>query len=500
MQVNKEHIDELFARKLGNMEISPPEDAWHRIEKDLNYRNQNTRRFWLAAASIALILGAFASVIYLQGDKITPEVKTVTSILNDRVEQEVINDDLSLPPSDLPSDKYDPSTAVAIQNSQNESTDNPSQKADIDVAETSPQDYVEQESPLNQDPVSIPLDQKIDTKKTPVYFDYQNEVAYMQPIRTKKLELLSRKPPVVNKSSSLPKEVPTVASASTNIPIYDMPYFNNDHIDISPKTDDRWEVTGQFAPMYSYRAITGLPDNLSKSDFDDAESALLAYSGGVKVAYKVKNRFSIQTGVYYTQMGQAINHVTPAYNMYAAISSNNSYSKNFVRTSSGNATVTSGMKANVNDNYANYFNGDEATPNSTTNTVANATLSNTSPTKYRMIERLDYIEIPVILRYKLIDRKISFSISGGMSANILIDNNVFIDNGSELIKDGTILMARPVNYNGSVGIGMSYQITKKLLIGIEPMFKYYLQSYTTNNSIDSHPYALGVYFGTVYQF
>jgi hypothetical protein len=180
--------------------------------------------------------------------------------------------------------------------------------------------------------------------------------------------------------------------------------------------------------------------------------------------------------------------------MYASISSNNAYSKNFLRTSSGNVTVSSNMKSNVNENYDNYFNEDAVQA-----AVSYVPLT-AKAVQYSLVERFDYIEIPMLMRYKLIDRKFDLSLVGGMSTNILIGNNVFIDNGKEMIKEGSVLMARPVNYNSTVGIGMNYQLNKSLLIGIEPVFKYFLQSYTEKNTIGSHPYAFGVFTGVYYSF
>ena len=66
MQVSNEYIEELFASKLGNMEAPPPEDGWIRIENELSRRSRMTRRFWMAAASFALLLSATATVVYMQ--------------------------------------------------------------------------------------------------------------------------------------------------------------------------------------------------------------------------------------------------------------------------------------------------------------------------------------------------------------------------------------------------------------------------------------------------
>lgn len=105
-----------------------------------------------------------------------------------------------------------------------------------------------------------------------------------------------------------------------------------------------------------------------------------------------------------------------------------------------------------------------------------------------------------MLRYRIFDRKLNFYVLGGMSANVLMDTNVFVDNGSEIVKGGTILMARPVNYSSTFGLGIGYQMMKNLSFGLEPSFKYYLQSYTTSSQISSNPYAFGLFTSVFYSF
>jgi hypothetical protein len=265
--------------------------------------------------------------------------------------------------------------------------------------------------------------------------------------------------------------------------------------DPAAEPSDRWAVAGQFTPTYSYRNLTNMPANMSRADFDNAERPLVAYSGGVNVSYRAVKRFSVQMGVYYTQMGQTVDAVVSSYNMYAAISSNNTYSKNFLRTSSGAAAVSSNLKTVNNTNYDTYFN-DTQMSNSAGVTPSLAA----SSSGYTLVERYDYIEIPMLARYRLVDRKFGLTVMGGMSTNFLIGNNVFVDNGNERIREGSVLRTRPVNYNSTVGLGLNYRVGNSLYLGIEPVFKYYLQSYTSDNVIGSHPYAFGLYTGVYYSF
>ena len=485
MQVNDDFFDELFARKLGNMEVSPPADGWFRIQSELDKHGGMKIKYWLTAASFALIVSVMASIIYFQsrelsgGEHVTQQHLAV--IEEQQYQIEALQQTL---------DELQSYMAVLSQNNTSVSSQITAELPQITVelaqsAVESPQIAAE----LPQDVILAPLmnvalsqiiDELIQANNDLVLvFEEQSTIAEELPFTAAAV--------VVENTHSIADNInPRIQSPNLQslVLIYDD--------DVLRAPQQRWEVSGQIAPMQSYRNVSSVPAGLRKSDFDDAESPLLAYSGGVSVSYKVFNRLSVQTGAFYTQMGQSINSVSPVTNMYAAVSSNNSYSKNFVRTSSGSAAVVSNLKSDVNSTYSTFFNAGYQ------ETSSRQTSSNSG--KYQLIERVDYLEIPLALRYKLVDSKFSFIIISGMSANILLDTNIFVDNGEELLKSGTILMARPINYSTTFGLGMGYQIMPNMTVGIEPVFKYFLHPYTTSSQVGSNPYAFGVFTGAVYSF
>ncbi|MDR1673247.1 MAG: PorT family protein [Bacteroidales bacterium] len=494
--MNREQIDELFAGKIGNMEITPPKDSWRRIEAELNRNNRSSRKFWLAAASIALLLSTAATVLYLtqtgsQDIVVTGEAVGVREAVTAQPISETATVARQSQSSHHTSDSFVPEQSTPSRTPANLS--GAEQNSAVHAQEQHETSVFAASNPQQPEDGKITTRDMLSSSSIPVYHDVPETAPDMRPVHIRGIDRIPSKLPT---GISLPHLTATETDrnriAASNIPVYDI-FVDTEDIKAS-KHGNKWEVAGQFAPNYSYRTITDVPGNMRRSDFDNAESALLAYTGGVKVSYVV-SRFSIQTGVYYTQMGQAINHVTPVNNMYAAISSNTSYAKNFVRTSSGNITVSTNLKSSDNNNYANYF-----TEQKSTASTGNMSLMNRSSNTYRMVERVEYIEIPVLLRYKLIDRKLSFALLGGMSTNILVNNNVFIDNGSELIKDGSMLMVRPVNYNGTVGMGLTYKVSKNLHLALEPQFKYFIHSYTSNNPISNNPYSIAIFTGVVYLF
>ena len=489
MQVNDNYMDELFARKLGNMEVAPPEDGWIRIENELNRRNRMTRRYWLAAASFALVLSVTATMVYIQTNVATDQVATVS-----------VHDNTSYLPQVQPSVADDSNATQQIENrtvAQQIERNLPQQRNDNSISAS--QDEVAEHTQIaSLNDVTVPdVTEDVNANANiPTYIDSWDELRLAKPVKVDWRKIMS------NKIAQLKMEIPgkktdeTVTIAATTIPQYDdMGYFDFTDVSTKPRPHRRWEMSGQFAPVHSYRTISSVPGGIRKSDFNNAESPLLAYSGGLNLSYRVFSKWSFQTGVFYSQMGQSINSVIPVTNMYAAVSSSgNPYTKNFVRSSSGSVAVASNLKSDANTSYSSYFNSESQTA------VANSTANIPSPAKYRLIERIDYLEIPLMLQYRIFDKKLNLYVSGGMSANILINNNVFVDNGSEIVKGGTILMARPLNYSSIMGLGLGYHINRNLSVGFEPYFKYYLQSYTTSSQISSNPYALGVFTGVVYRF
>ena len=480
MQVNDNYMDELFSRKLGNMEVAPPEDGWIRIENELNRRKGVTRKFWLAAASFALILSVTATVVYIQTGLLTNPSATVAAI------DESTTQHTEIQPLALGYEQE-----VNLQNNPVENEMAIAATATATASNT--QIAAHDESAVlvvREDPIAFTnIQHENEPSDIPVYTDSWNEILRAKPIQLNQRQIAKLK---INQQ----KEEPIVI-ASTTIPRYDeIAYADATYTATRSKPNNRWEMTGQFAPMYSYRAISSVPSGVRMSDFDDAESPLLAYSGGITLSYRVYGRLSIQTGVFYSQMGQSINNIIPVTNMYAAASSNNLYNKNFVRTSTGNVAVASNLKSDANSNYSNFFSSESSASGANPMSAANIS----GPAKYRLIERIDYLEIPLVLRYRIVDRKFIFYVLSGMSANILVNNNVFFDNGSEIIKSGAIMMTRPVNYNSLFGLGLGYHINQKLSVEFEPSFKYYLQSYTTSSLISTNPYAFGVFTGMVYRF
>ncbi len=256
------------------------------------------------------------------------------------------------------------------------------------------------------------------------------------------------------------------------------------------KLIDRWSIAAMASPTY-YSQFNSGSDAFSK-ELMKSEQPLVSYSGGVSFSYKVSKRFSIQSGLYYSSLGQKLEGI----NSFAGF-------KQFDNTKGGNnfevPTTTGTVQASnpdvfLNSNAANRvvtpFTSNVFDPNKASLQYINSSLT----------QSLSYLELPVFVKYKIVDKTIGINLIGGLSYNLLVHNSVYtdIDGGKYLIGDTKGL--NPLTLSSSLGMGMEYNFSEKLSINLEPTFRYYLNPFSVSTGSFIHPYSFGIFSGVSYKF
>jgi hypothetical protein len=261
------------------------------------------------------------------------------------------------------------------------------------------------------------------------------------------------------------------------------------------KGKGRWMVGAQVSPAY----------NISNSSHSAqyASNMLAAESthsvdlgAGLTVAYKPGKRWSVQSGVYYSGMAQnsgvsgsqnsknsfapglAADYVNTSVNVDA---SSNKLSMN----STAGVIELKGIPAQI-------ILGSKLESNSVTPAVFASDVQFT--------QNFEYIEIPLCLRYTLIDSRFGVEMMGGFSSNLLVGNETYMQGTSGKSLVGSTKDMEPINYSGTMGVGLKYSLSKRIFLNVEPRVKYYLNSLNSNSSVSYKPYTIGVFTGLSYQF
>jgi hypothetical protein len=118
----------------------------------------------------------------------------------------------------------------------------------------------------------------------------------------------------------------------------------------------------------------------------------------------------------------------------------------------------------------------------------------------RFIQNFEYIEVPLYLRYTVLDSKFDVEMVGGFSSNLLVGNETYMESAVGRSLVGSTKDMETMNYSGTLGVGFKYGISRHLSLNVEPRVKYFLNSLNSNSSVTYKPYTIGVFTGLSYEF
>jgi hypothetical protein len=471
MNKDKRNIDLLFEEKLKQFRESPPAHTWDRLEKDLNREKSVKLLFYLrlAAASL-LILLAFGAGYFYATYQSEPSQKISQELLLPQIESDSKHSEKSIDLNNQLVKKEE--TQSTYQNSeatlrstlplkkqdkidQPIATDNEKKTSDILIADNKVQDIKTYEDGPEK-PETI-VEENHDTQNT----ETEETIALKQD------ELLN--------NDVISDYKPMVLDPNTKT--YGLETTKNKEV--------KWSVGAQVAPVLSYRDISINYANQSgnnvkdvESQLNDTEDALLSYAGGIEVNYNLSSKWSIQSGMYYSKIGQVNN------NALDFRQDNDQYLLFAIRTSTGSIDVAF---ERIPDDIRKI--------NPPKDTLEAIDLNNV-----KIIQNFDLFEIPFMIKYKILDKKLGINISGGLSPAYLLNNNTVLQVDEDKYDIGNSSNLNNMIFNTSISLGISYALSKKLSLNMEPNFKYSLSPINKNSQFDYHPYYFSWFTGLSYKF
>jgi len=463
MDFIRENIDRIFREGLKDFEVAPPYGVWEGV---MQVRTSKKKRilpiFKYAAAVVAmlLVIGSLFTII----NKLKPGESVAGNLQNKKaIVQKNLQKDTPLPTQSITSARKDG----------NKSAEKVVQK-NIDAEKSliaEPQINI-----VKEESEDISSDKVLQTFELVNMLDDANTLLAAEnyhPIKSKSLSSFVNGMSIIFNSK--------VAFRDKELPVnYN---FANEPVGYEVEKQDVWSVGANFSPLYTSRNATM---------YDNVEKGMIAFSGGFNFKYKHADRISIYTGLFYSRMGQKITDLI-AYNVPSYIASILPVKglNNVLLNSSFGPVVVSETNLYVEDitvaRVENTYSSDFFDPVKSRLEGFDAEIS----------QNFEYIEIPLLISYKVIDRVIDFQLLGGMSTNLLISNNVFAEFDGQRINLGKTDGIYKVNYSSVVGLGIEYGFTDKLSFSIEPTFKYYLNSFSSGTV---HPFSVGLFSGVSYKF
>ncbi len=489
MPEERKNIDKLFKDFLLGYKISVPQGAWNRLH-DVLQNNRRIRRFRyikLAAASVLVII-AFSSGYFIseyRKDVINTGITEITHHEKTSETSEVKNPFYQ---NNIEDKDTESETLLNLQDKN--LTAGLIQSENLDEKKKS-----EKPSQIQKE-ATADISKSQDVKEIPALTDSEiQEKPKLKETVTFDDKTLADKPPLVEVEVQPAKE--TVAGNEQlnehNIVESDvlLELLKQDEAKLAGKipgmskknnTLKTWSVGAQLSPVYSYRTLDGSgissnDEEIPKEYFNEVEGSILTLAGGLSIDYRVSNKFSIASGLYFSRIGQENNDV---------IAFNDPDSKYLYKLS------TSGGAVSINpEKFERVMIRQIASPK---DSIAGDYLVNGT-----FVQNYDYLEVPLMVKYRLVNKKFGINLMGGLSPGILINNRSYFKVDGEKLQTGITEDINNMIFNSVVGIGLEYSISSKLSISMDPVFKYSLSPINPGSNLKYRPYSFSWFTGLSYK-
>lgn len=254
--------------------------------------------------------------------------------------------------------------------------------------------------------------------------------------------------------------------------------------------DKRWSISAMASPTYYSRAGSGNEEYMQMAA---TENAAASYTGGIGLSYRINKRLSIQTGLYYSSYGQEITGIS-SYAGFRPYSASKGSREFEVMTTNG-PVQTSNTDAFLSafdhpGRVLTQYNNDVFDPNKASLDYVNNSL----------MQNFSYIQMPVVVRYKVLDRNIDFNLLGGVSYDFLVGNTAFAKSAGSKFPIGSTVGLNTLLFSSSLGMGMEYNFSEKVSLNLEPTFRYFVNPFNNSAGTRIHPYSFGIFSGFSYKF
>ncbi|NBC58719.1 MAG: outer membrane beta-barrel protein [Bacteroidetes bacterium] len=466
--MNDEHnIDRLFQESFKDFEVDAPQSAWRGIEKRLNQKSK--RRvipIWQKVGGVAAII----AIVIMVGSQwfLAPNQINENPVV-DQTQQNspIIKNDNEVKGivTTSPDDNLNQTNDLHLSD-QNKILDTKTVKSS---AQNQNQD--DKLNPLlasNQDDNSVNSSQKdkvtknISTSKVeenPAFTSVLSSKALIQSDNNIKAALIE----ITSQNNSLLQKKSLVEVAKT--------LKQKKQPNLNQAENKSWFVKPQISPIFYGNLASGSAVDPNLASNDGQGEFNMSY--GVNVAYQLNDKIKLRTGVNRVNLNYTTKNVYLIPNQALSNLRNVNTNPNF------NATVLGRQQLD--------------------NLSANGTVNRTETIPSQLQQELGYIEIPMEVEYKILNRAIDINLIGGASTLLLNNNSLDVKNSNGITSVGEANNINNLSFSTNFAIGFDYNISKRVMFNLEPTFKYQLNTFQSRTT-GFQPYFLGVYSGLIFKF
>ncbi|WP_158522768.1 outer membrane beta-barrel protein [Geofilum rhodophaeum] len=252
------------------------------------------------------------------------------------------------------------------------------------------------------------------------------------------------------------------------------------------------------SPLYSFRETTptaSAPVMMATSDRASYnEQGLLSAAGGLHLSMDLGKRWAVETGLAYARMGQEVETPVTQSRRYAA---SNEAAQDVKPTSFRSLSLANSL-GDIHRSTDLPELQKDAPAYAEKQTMMVGMGQEVSTTSASLQQHLDYLEIPLTLRYIVIDRSTRLSLAAGLSSNWLVDNKAWLEEEGQRQQIGETEGIAAMTFSTHAGMALSVPLGGPFSLRFEPRFSYFLNEINETHTTAFKPWSFGIYSGIQY--
>ncbi|WP_297101482.1 hypothetical protein [uncultured Draconibacterium sp.] len=474
----KLNIDDSIREKLDGFSAAPPSHVWDNIQSQLDGQRKKRRMAyigWISAAAVVVL--AFIAGWYFSGKSI--------------VEEPVMVQQQTTPESNQEPAVSKPDKGIEIE------VDQLAGAQELNSTETTTNNTIVEDKLLAE--VELATEQNKSESDALVASRSDENYSLLERIEA---IFTTKQSDVSLAEKSNETQVEENFAADEMLIAANLQSLNEQN-----QQEHGWIIGAQISPGYSSHSASH-DDTYERNMTYNSDNGGSNVGGGISVQYKTSKRLRVESGIYYAKDGQKADN---SFNLFSSRNDNDmlyapapggSYDgtelgfSNVVQTGSSGGGIAMNSTAGVIEM--------ESAPRGTN---ISANLENTNNVSAQRLysdgefsQVFEFVEVPLYLRYSVLDKKVGVELLGGINAGFVIGNNAYLDNNSGVQNIGSTADISTLNFSGTLGVGVNYALGKHFSFALEPRLNYYLNSINSNPDVNYRPYRIGVYTGVYYEF
>ena len=525
----QKNIERLFQEKFKDFEALPPQDAWNTIASRLNEKKKKRRviPFWLQLSGIAASLILVGTLIWnyqaeetisttnnnvvIAEDTLKDDVNNSNEVITnvegnknssteknqiqieeksneDKFEKlvnsknEIVNQSKEVKKEINIGSKFEKSNRDKIVVSKQNNLSNNKNK-DSRSNSNSSNDFLTKEEINNSIIEKLVSNQKetISEKRnlepSEVLIQKEDEKTKYTNNDKTNLKENNRKKSIVSSNEISFKDSTLVAKiAKETNPLEELLLAKEDgENEIEKEKVNKWAISTNASPVYFNSLAQG--SSLDEQFESNNKNYATTLSYGVSGSYALSKKITFRAGVNNINLSYKTNEVLYQTKLNPIVADN-------IPTISRNANAN-----NVT------FISEKSIVKSLSGDVENVSQRNIGALK----QDIGYVEVPLEITYKLIDRRFGIEVIGGLSTLFLNVNSVSLVTDGMEMEVGKANNLNDIHFSSNVGLGFKYNFFGNFNANFQPMFKYQINTFSAGSG-DFKPYFIGLYSGISFSF